>query len=725
MKNEREELVIGALIHDIGKLVRRAGLQKEPHTIAGARFVRDVKVNDEHIFGPYQKFIFKHHERDLDDDKLTWFVCYADNVASSERQTREDEGFEELRTLENVLARIYKDKDATSFSFFEPLPVGELKQPTDKKVAKEEDFRKLYEMLVEDAKKLKLNIENLRFLLYRYLSFVPQSTQKLGTMDISLYDHMKVTAMIALSLYDYILTNGIKIDNYGDLKKLSEEEVLLLVGGDVSGIQRFIKKVSSKGALRSFRGRSFFIDILQEIIVDKILEETNFFRTNVHYIGGGHFYLVLSNTNQNFQKILKVKNEINRWLIEKAPELKLVIECEPMKLSEVKDPSNAFQRLKNKLGQAKLRMYSQEELHEIFDLVNIKSVQNLQTCKVCGKRVRDLQPIRENEEPIVCGFCKQMYEYGKRMVKAKYFVRDPEGEFEILNEKYDFSDEPSNSTSYVLTLPENYPENSEKLVFIDIARYAKHEEFEEMAEESAGKKLACIQADIDSLGDIFKNGLEIKTMSRISTLSRLFTYFFKYRITKIAEEKNLAIVYSSGDDLFVVGGWEDVLRFTYEMQIEFRKFTGNNEKITYTAGFVLFDERESISQVKETAEYIEKLGKSRKDCLVFSHGIQKHPQRKKLEKTQIIKWSEFAGKTYPAYEQLSSLVGVVDRSVLRKILTLSLEESPLNKAFLAYIEARENQNDRDFVKLIRTKDIPALNSVMQLMDLKARRDEND
>lgn len=724
MGSEREELVIGALIHDIGKLVRRAGLvdKKVLHTVAGQRFIDDVQIDGEKIFAPYQKYVLKHHERDLDRDELTWFVCYSDRIASTERQTRDDEGFEETRTLENVLARIHKDVEGLGNSFFEPLPVGELKQPTDKRTAEEGNFRRLYEMLVEDAKKLKLNVENLRFLLYKYLSFVPQSTQKSGTMDISLYDHMKVTAMIALSLYDYVVANGINIKSFEDLKGLLKENVLLLVGGDVSGIQKFIKSVSSKGALRSFRGRSFFIDLLQEIIVDRILDETGFFRTNVQYVGGGHFYLVLSNTEQNVQKISRVREEINRWFIEKTSDLKLIIEYEPMSLDEIKDPSKAFHRLKAKLARAKLRMYSPEELSSIFDLVNVASVQNLRTCRICGKRTKEYYPLRENEEAIACDFCKQMYEYGKQMVRAKYFIRDPYGEFEILNERYSFSNEPSELRSYVLFFPETYPENSENLVFIDVARYAKHEEFGEMAEESSGKKLACFQADMDSLGEIFKNGLNVKTMSRISTLSRLLTYFFKHRIKKIAEGKNIAIVYSSGDDLFIVGGWEDVLRFANEMQIEFRNFTGHNDRVTYTGCFVLFDEKESISKVKEAAEQAEKFGKIKKDCFVLSHGMQRHPERGWLEKFQTIGWKEFVEKTYPAYEKLSELVDYVDRSVIRKVLTLSLEESPLNKAFLAYIEARENEADRAFTNFVRLSDIPALNSIVQLLDLKARRD---
>lgn len=739
MNNERETLTIGALIHDIGKLVRRAGLAEkfDPHTLAGSIFVRDVEVNGVKIFAPYQDFIFKHHEKDLDQTKpLTWYVCFADNIASSERMTSRDEGYEERRTLENVLSRVLRDELNVEISYFKPgiMPKIDLPTMTDR-TSTDQDFKRLYEGLVKEARKIPLTVENLRFLLYKYLSFVPQSTEKFGIMDISLYDHLKVTAMIALSLYDYVEKKRLKVSKYEDLKKLKDEPVLLLVEGDVSGIQKFIKNVSSKGALRSFRGRSVFIDLFQEIVVDEILQTIGFFRTNVHFVGGGHFYLVISNTEENVRRLEQVKKKVNEWLLDRSADLKLVIAWETMTLAEVEDLSDVFKkfkqedvfkRLKENIQLSKLQMYSSEELKRMFDVDSLKITarKDFRTCKVCGKRVEELFALREDQEPVACDFCKQMYEFGKQVMRARYFSEDPDGDFEILGQRYSFSQEPMSGKNYVLGIGEIEPVDSAQFVFIDMASYAKHEELEEIAEESKGKKLACLQADLDRLGEIFKKGLEKRTLSRISTLSRLLTYFFKYRVRQIAEGKNIVIVYSGGDDLFILGGWEDVLDFTYQMQKDFRKFTGDNPNMTYTASFVLFDEKETISKVKEMAEQMEHLGKEKRNCLVFSHGLQRTIKsgREKIEKAQILSWEDFTEKTYVAYKELSQLVESVDRSIIRKALSLSLEDSPMNKAFLAYIEARESEKDSEFARLIRTREIPALNSILQLIDLKARRE---
>jgi len=707
VENERELLTIGALLHDVGKIA----------------LVQDVQSQFKEILAPFERFMSGHRDKSMDDsDPLTWYVALADKLSSSETQFSKEEDFDELRSLENILARVNRDEKDTKVNYFKPSVIPDVDMPTYEKSASKDDYKKIYEGLVQELKSMPFSVETVRFLLYKYLSFVPQSAQKSGFMDVSLYDHLRITAMIALCIYDYVKTNGSKVERYQDLENLQTEPVLLLVQGDVSGIQKFIKNVSSKGALRSFRGRSIFIDLFQEIVVEKILEETGFYRTNVHFIGGGHFYLILSNTQQNIEKLEKVRNLVNEWLLNKTQEMKLIIGYEPMRPIDLKDPSEKFERLGEQIREKKLRMHSEQELRKIFELP-VTTKRSHSTCKVCGKREENLYPLREDEDPIACEFCKQMYDLGRLIMRSKYFSQDAYGDFEILGERYSFCDQPGQGKNYVLGIQKVNTASTAQYVFTDIVSYAKHEEFQELAEESTARRLACLQADIDHLGEIFKEGLKVKTLSRMSTLSRLLTYFFKYRVRKLIEGKNVVLGYSGGDDLFILGGWEDILQFAYEMQMEFRRFTGNNEKITYTASFVVFNEKESISKVKEIADQAEGYGKkSGRNCLVLSHGIRKKFENRRaiLEKTQHVSWEEFTQKTYKIYEELSRLANSVDRSVIRKALELSLEDSPLNKAFLAYIEARENDQDRDFANLIRTNEVPALNAVLQLIDLKAR-----
>jgi CRISPR-associated protein Cas10/Csm1 subtype III-A len=69
------------------------------------------------------------------------------------------------------------------------------------------------------------------------------------------------------------------------------QPVALLVGGDISGIQKFIYTISSKGAARMLRGRSFYLQLLTEALLRYTLVELGLPYSNVIYSGGGHFYL--------------------------------------------------------------------------------------------------------------------------------------------------------------------------------------------------------------------------------------------------------------------------------------------------------------------------------------------------------------------------------------------------------------------------------------------------
>ena len=80
---------------------------------------------------------------------------------------------------------------------------------------------------------------------------------------ISLYDHLKTTAAIASCSYLF--------DNESDSK---DKNKFIIINGDISGIQKFIYRVSSpqeaqSGMSKRLRGRSIYISLLNEDIASK------------------------------------------------------------------------------------------------------------------------------------------------------------------------------------------------------------------------------------------------------------------------------------------------------------------------------------------------------------------------------------------------------------------------------------------------------------------------
>ena len=67
---------------------------------------------------------------------------------------------------------------------------------------------------------------------------------------------------------------------------------------DISGIQSFIYNITSSGALKSLRGRSFAIEILMEHFIDELLNASELAGANLIYSGVGHCYILLPNTEK-------------------------------------------------------------------------------------------------------------------------------------------------------------------------------------------------------------------------------------------------------------------------------------------------------------------------------------------------------------------------------------------------------------------------------------------
>ena len=119
----------------------------------------------------------------------------------------------------------------------------------------------------------------------------PELTYMPGTLqdpDISLYDQSKLCAAFALCLSD---------------SRNSDEEAFILYSMDFSGIQDFIYTIQRKGALKTLRARSFYLEMLMENAIDDVLEDIGLSRINVLYSGGGHCYMLLPNGKETTEKL--------------------------------------------------------------------------------------------------------------------------------------------------------------------------------------------------------------------------------------------------------------------------------------------------------------------------------------------------------------------------------------------------------------------------------------
>ncbi|KAF2961057.1 type III-A CRISPR-associated protein Cas10/Csm1 [Fervidobacterium sp. 2310opik-2] len=565
-------------------------------------------------------------------------------------------------------------------------------------------------------------------LVKKYFSFVSFSEPL--DQSVSVYQYSKLFALLSGSIRRYCEEENKTLDNLS-----FSDNVLMLIGGDISGIQSFISNVSSRGALRSYRGRSFFVEFVQEIIVDKLLSACDLSRLNVYFIGGGHFYLIVPNIESFKQKILNAIKEINEWFIDKRLDISVVIDWTEFSLKDAKENlQEVFSTLSKKLRVKKYKSVSIENMKKVFEPLNLRG---LEVCRICGRKVDKLYEIVSGSgEKIACDFCRMQYIFGREIMDPEnIYIVEEEGHegFEILGRNYKFVKEISKSGNFKGFKIRNLSEilvNEFDVSPIDVVYYSYSQDLSEIVRSAPGKKLAAFQADVDNLGNFFRNNLKKSSIFISSMVSSLLTYFFKQQIVHILKDKKITLVYAGGDDLFLLGNWKDVVDFSKLLRDEFIKFISSNV-LSFSAGCVVFNDREGIKSVKEAVEEAEGIAKGNgKDSIAFTNAVRKVSG--KLEKNLTLKWAEF-DELYKLYSQAESLATYVDRSLIRKALNISYENTPLAHAYYAYLYARETkEKDENLLTLLMSnyenvteKDLDLVNAkinlISQFLDLLVRK----
>ncbi|AEF96875.1 type III-A CRISPR-associated protein Cas10/Csm1 [Methanotorris igneus] len=604
---------------------------------------------------------FKISERELIN--ALWLVYESDNISSSERE--EASKLNIRNPLKSIFTSIDIGKGSVESKYYPLMPLEFKREfPSPQKNIEEkkikEDYIDLKNNIYDDLKKLKkISIDRILVILEHYLTFVPAMTSKEN--DISLYDHLRMTSAIALALYHYH-KNDFNMDPKDFINKLNNDEMkFLLIEADFSGIQDFIYTINIRGALKYLRARSTYLDLLSWDIVMEIIERLNLTRANVIYNGGGNFIILAQNTEEAKSKLKEIRKEVCKWLYDKFEgSLYLAMEWIEITPKELKDFKNGelWKELKAKVDERKNKRFV-DIINEI-SLIDRDGFEKKKECDVCKKQVKEgeLEYI-EDKDIHVCKMCKYLWNLGDRLPKVQGFLR-MKGKIDDTDIKYPSIKCPF-STFYAIESLESItnkfinkfrgivflknsfdifavPENFEILPYI-VADYAKIADetkhiisFDKLAEYSIGaKKIGVLRADVDNLGLIFAKGLKNTSPSRLATLSRFLDYFFKGYLNQIIQGKfqnaiedvpmlrveeelkpnnekaNIVVVYAGGDDLFIVGSWNEVFTLTFKIRELFKKYVGENPNITLSAGIGFFDEKYPLARMAEvTKERLEK-----------------------------------------------------------------------------------------------------------------------
>ena len=548
-----------------------------------------------------------------------------------------------------------------------------------------------------------MTLSELLQVLEKTLSYVPSSTNTSEAADISLYDHQKLTAAFAVCLWHVFRERGItdyKSYCYGKQQKaLRSAPVYRLASGDISGIQKFIYTIPSKGALKSLRGRSLYLDILLEHIVDEILEACHVSRSCLLYTGGGHFYLLLPNTDHTRAVLQKADTTINDWFLRHyGTNLYIALASVPCSADDFSVHGSGagmvFQKVSQALSQKKLCRYDESQLTALFDAHSVynQDTDGSRECAIChtASLAADLRPYGDDTEDgaeEACVSCNALFQLGKSSLTASMFtVSTSAGRNGVplpgLSQNYYLQaireeelaamDRPKRI--YVkneLTLGQSVSTHLWMGDYITCNAQGHAVEFTELAQESGGSRdetgiarIGVLRCDVDNLGAAFIAGFPsaYDTLSRKVTLSRNLSLFFKQYIKAICQgrtaegtpgftlftdevkrERKVHVIYSGGDDMFLAGTWDDILEVAVDIRHAFRRFT--NGKLTFSAGIGFFHPSCPIAQMARETGNLEDYAKANphhdKDSVALFGEVSRPAAGDSAVMTARYSWDEF------------------------------------------------------------------------------------
>ena len=542
-------------------------------------------------------------------------------------------------------------------------------------------------------------------------------------------------------------------------KDADTEKKCLLVGCDFSGIQDTVYTISSKGALKTLRARSFMLELLTEHIIYEILTMAKAGRHAIIYSGGGGFALLLPNKDRLKGKIEEFGGVLNEWAYsEFFGKLFIAMDVLPFKAESLK-PEKAFQTLRQEqsdnLDKQKRRKFL-KQLDKLFEPKMPEQTSVQTECQITRRDDLNEYNMRDLESGTLMADVTQekrgdgnwtwvsessyrQFRLGDKLLDAKYVCRRKEAKDHksgflvfpkagstsdnLLFAYYVASDRHIKNSDFAwyinqwqcnenefLILYGNYVRNVNDLpASVQPRAYERYLEehgkemkrpkqttanFEDLSECSCGADLiGALRMDVDNMGDMFGR---IEKLSKLSAKSRMLNLFFKVYLNEIcranlsgepvklkatdivkkkyAENKgrNVSVIYAGGDDLFILGAWDETAELAFDIQRCFAHFTGGSldkEKQTVTGGrgisggLTLHQPKFPLYQMARKsgeAEHVAKQAKVQKNCFTpFLLGLDDQDKTYEFYNNKTIRVIDWNDAIF--FDLLKNLVALTDK----------------------------------------------------------------
>lgn len=693
MKKELKILVLGALLHDIGKFAQRAnrpcskemeeeylpkfnGKPSHWHSLYSDYFIENdlpLLLELEKSRSRIARLASIHHRPD-ENDLSEMCVMIADRLSSGAERLENTEIETEAGFRESRLVSIFDEVEIVRHMFKPPgnsyYDLVPLEADSEKifprkgaPIGDAKEYIPLFQLFSDRLTKMKLDggfdfyLESLISVMEKYTWSIPSSSYK-TISDISLFDHSVSTAGIAQALLIFHKSYG-KMPTWKD-----DESKFLLLGGDLSGIQKYIfgiSKSSGRGVSKIFRARSFFLQAVMRSIVLEIQKRIGLFSVCRLVDSGGKFILLLPNTPEAVDELKNLNREIQDWFLQRFKGVLTMTLAWATSLTQQDFQLSRFQNKIDEVNEA-LEAAKLHKMHSVlgrYGPVIDTDYDEFEggNCSLCEiNAADDVSSARyEKKEgvaaPVCKDCCEQIVYIGKRLPKTIYLLYGKQGKIQLFGKIH-------------LTLSNELPSNLKNVCHVEtliddghfsrsrIARFLPRITKEELADERwfklferedgfhelikniddsndfipktfgmiaeksrkelkngdlAGRPLlGFLKADVDNLGLIFSMGFGEKlSIARLAFLSRMLNIFFSEVVVDLLKTKfpDIYVVFAGGDDLFLIGPWWQTLQFAFVLRKKLRQFCADNTDITLSCGILTAKSR---LPMRKAAEIVEK-----------------------------------------------------------------------------------------------------------------------
>ena len=704
MKKEKIDLVYGSLLHAIGKVIQGSSYDERDIGTIGSEWFKRFSDNKK-IAQQIAKATSIDVTTELAPDSLVYITSAAVKIASGLKEAvKTQERKEDFLSKQSDIFNVFSDSPSQRYFNARPLELGgepnyakESIEPSD-----QSDYDRIVEILEKEFERFDFSqsqIDALLNLLESTLSYVPVSTRTKELSDISLATYSRLTAGFALAIEEYLADK--KCRDYEkvlgqDLEAFYSEKAFLLASFDLSGIQDFIYNIATVGAAKQLKARSLYLDFMGEHIVDSLLEKLELTRANLLYVGGGHAYFILPNTEKTIEILASFEAEFNQFLVQHFHTgLYVAFGWSPFSANDMtttlENYRKVYQTTSRMISQKKISRYDAKTLLEL----NQGGKSSQRECAIC----HSVEKLTKHNDQEVCHICAGMYRFSKEIQEQYYLVTKEKG-LPIGPGAYIrgvSKDELAQEEWTRVYVKNSYSTDLLKAthVFVGDYKYAEIDQYAKLSQESGQgiKRLAVVRLDVDDLGAAFMAGFSYQaggkynTLARSATFSRSMSLFFKVYINQFAKEKKLSIIYAGGDDVFAIGSWQDIIEFTICLRQNFIKWT--NGKLTLSAGIGLFPDKTPVSLMAEETGKLEGAAKDNdKDSISL------------FEKNYTLKFDQFINNVYNGkLKSIRYYFNIQDergKSFVYRLIELLRNYDRMNIARLAYYLTRlEDQTPKD------------------------------